>query len=68
MMREKTGVKNFLRALWSKPVFYQSFYKGLQNIKKDIYKCPFFKKILKIYFMKKNTLKYFKNNKTLQGL
>ena len=44
-----TKVKNAL--------FLPKFYKGLNTLKMDIYKCPFSKKILKIFFKKKTHLK-----------
>jgi hypothetical protein len=34
-------------------IFKRIFYKGLSISKLDIYKCPFSKKILKIFFIKK---------------
>ena len=40
-------------------VFFSKFYKGSINIELDIYKCPFLKKILKIYFIKKTHIKTF---------
>ena len=34
----------------------------------DIYKCPFFKKIMKFYFSKKNTIKKVYKTDTIKGI
>jgi hypothetical protein len=43
------------------PLFFQQFfYKRLPIIKMDIYKCPFFKKIMLLYFKKKTHIFIYK--------
>ena len=53
MMRKKKGFKKFLELNGLSVFFLQKFYKGSINIKLDIYKCPFLKKIMKYIFLKK---------------
>ena len=59
MMRKKTGFKKFLELNGLSVFFLQKFYKGSINIKLDIYKCPFLKKIMKYIFKKKTHIKTF---------
>jgi hypothetical protein len=48
------------------PLFFQQFfYKRLPIIKLDIYKCPFFKKIMLLYFKKKTHIFIYKIYVTL---
>jgi hypothetical protein len=67
MMRKKTGFKKFLELNGLNWFFFKKYYKGLIYMKLDIYKCPFLKKILKIYFIKKSTYKNLYNLQTIQG-
>ncbi len=67
MMRKKTGFKKFLELNGLNRFFCKKYYKGLLYIKLDIYKCPFLKKILKIYFIKKCTYKNLYNSQTIKG-
>ena len=67
MMRKKTGFKNFLELNGLNRFFCKKYYKGLLYMKLDIYKCPFLKKILKIYFIKKSTYKNLYNSQTIKG-
>jgi len=61
MMRKKNGKKKFLELNGLNRFFFKKYYKGLIYMKLDIYKCPFLKKIVKIFFMKKSTYKNFIN-------
>jgi hypothetical protein len=65
MMRKKNGKKMFLELNGQNPFFFKKYYKGLIYMKLDIYKCPFLKKIVKIFFMKKSTYKNFINCETI---
>ena len=67
MMRKKTGFKNFLELNGLNRFFCKKNYKGLLYMKLDIYKCPFLKKILKIYFIKKCPYKNLYKLQTIKG-
>jgi hypothetical protein len=67
MMRKKTGFKKFLELNGLNRFFCKKYYKGLVYMKLDIYKCPFLKKILKIYFIKKSTYKNLYKLQTIKG-
>ena len=65
MMRKKPGFKKFLELNGLNGFFFRKFYKGSINIKLDIYKCTFWKKIMKYIFLKKNTYKNIYNYQTI---
>jgi hypothetical protein len=67
MMRKKTGFKKFLELNGLKRFFCKKYYKRLVYMKLDIYKCPFLKKILKIFFRKKSTYKNLYKLQTIKG-